>query len=277
MNITKKDYLYLIKKAVREDNLNQGDITSKAIFKDEKAVFKLLSKDNGVLCGAQIFTDVFKFIDNSLKVDFYFNDKDNLKPKQIVARVTGKVSSILKGERIGLNFISHLSGIASKTALFVKESKNKIKILDTRKTLPGYRMLQKYAVYCGGGMNHRIGLYDMVLIKDNHIDASGSITDAINKVRLKWKNKFKIEVETRNLNEVKEALTAQADIIMLDNMDIKTMKQAVKLINGKAKSEVSGNVNLKRIKEITTTGADYVSIGELTHSVKIFDFSLKKE
>jgi len=191
--------------------------------------------------------------------------------------VQGSTLSLLKAERVGLNFISHLSGIATETNLYVKIVADNAKILDTRKTLPGWREIQKYAVKCGGGTNHRMGLYDMIMIKDNHIDAAGGIDKAVKKVRQKWKKQFKVEVETRNLEEVEQAIVAGADIIMLDNMDKNTMSKAVKIINGRAKTEASGNINLNNIVKISQTGVDYISIGALTHSVQAFDFSLKKE
>ncbi|HQJ04947.1 MAG TPA: carboxylating nicotinate-nucleotide diphosphorylase, partial [Spirochaetota bacterium] len=210
-------------------------------------------------------------------VKFYFKDGDALKKGDIVARVKGDIKTALKGERTSLNFISHLSGISSKTNAFVKEAGGFVKILDTRKTIPGLRNLQKYAVKTGGGENHRIGLYDMVLIKDNHIDAAGGVSKAVEKVRARWKNRFKIEVETRNFDEIKEALSCKVDRIMLDNMSIDNMKEAVKIIDKKSEIEISGNMTLEKIKAIREIGIDYISFGELTHTVKVFDFSLKKE
>lgn len=277
MKLKSSDYIPLIKSALNEDLKNTGDITSNAIFKDQEASFVLLSKDNGILCGLDIFSDTFYLTDKKIKLKFYFKDKNFIKYGDIIARINGKVSSILKGERTALNFLSHLSGIATKTNKFVKRVKNKIEILDTRKTIPNMRILQKYAVYCGGGTNHRMGLFDMVLIKDNHIDAAGGITNAVNNVREKWDKKYKIEVETRNLEEVKEALLCKVDRIMLDNMSINEMVKAVKLINNETKIEVSGNINLKNIKKLLKLKIDYISIGELTHSSEAFDFSLKEE
>ncbi|MCK4797672.1 MAG: carboxylating nicotinate-nucleotide diphosphorylase [Spirochaetes bacterium] len=278
MKIKKETYINIIRNSLKEDLQNIGDITSEPIFKEDKnATFVLLSKDYGILCGKDIFCDVFNYIDKKCNVEFYFEDRDVLKKSDIVARVKGRVVSILKGERTALNFISHLSGIATKTSIFVEEANRKIKILDTRKTMPGIRALQKYAVNCGGGYNHRMGLYDMVLIKDNHIDAVGGIANAVAKIRNRWKNKYKIEVETRNLDEVKEALLCNVDRIMLDNMSIDKMKEAVGVINNKVEVEASGNVTFDKIKDIANTGVDFVSIGELTHTVKAFDFSLNKE
>jgi len=278
MRLSKNDYIPLIKRALKEDLDKLGDVTTDSIFTEKESVtFKLLAKDDGILCGAEVFTEVFKIIDKKSDVKFYFKDGDALKKGDIVARVKGDIKTALKGERTSLNFISHLSGISSKTNAFVKEAGGFVKILDTRKTIPGLRNLQKYAVKTGGGANHRIGLYDMVLIKDNHIDASVGVSKVVEKVRALWKNRFKIEVETRNFDEIKEALSCKVDRIMLDNMSIDNMKEAVKIIDKKAEIEISGNMTLEKIKAIREIGVDYISFGELTHTVKVFDFSLKKE
>jgi nicotinate-nucleotide pyrophosphorylase (carboxylating) len=276
--MTKKDYRELIKKALAEDLGKHGDVTSRALFpKNKKAVFVLLSKDEGILCGLDPFTAVFKTLDKKVEVETYFKDGDLIKKGDLVARVRGNLLAMLAGERTGLNLISHLSGIATKTGRFVAAAHGKPAILDTRKTIPGMRMLQKYAVACGGGGNHRLGLFDMVLIKDNHIDATGGIARAVELARRKWKRRFKIEVEARDLEEVSQALAAGADRIMLDNMDDETMRQAVALINGRAESEASGNMSLERIPALAAAGVDFVSFGELTHTVRAFDFSLKQE
>ncbi|MDO9578250.1 MAG: carboxylating nicotinate-nucleotide diphosphorylase [Candidatus Cloacimonadales bacterium] len=270
----KRDWL---KAAFQEDFADPGDVTGEAIFSNETNSFVLISKDDGVLCGIDEFQNVFTAVDSSIKIKSFFADSDLLKKGDVIAEITGMVSAILKAERTALNIISHLSGIASKTAEFVKAADGKSIILDTRKTLPGWRELQKYAVRCGGGQNHRMGLFDMVMIKDNHIDTAGGITQAVQKIRNKWKNRFKIEVETRNLQEVKEVLECGVDRIMLDNMDNETMKTAVEIIAGKAEVEASGNMTLERIPEVAETGVDFISVGELTQSVKAFDFSLKKK
>ena len=266
----------LIEMALYEDLLDIGDITSEAIFKDELYSYKLIAKDNGVLCGIDIFIAVMKYVDNKINIKKFFNDKDTINKGDIIADISGPVISILKGERTALNFISHLSGIATKTAIFVKESNGRATILDTRKTLPGYRELQKYAVLCGGGKNHRMGLYDTILIKDNHSDAAAGITKAVEKVKARWGNKYKIEVETRNIDEVKEAAKCNVDRIMLDNMSNSEMKEAVDYIEGKIETEASGNMNLQRIHDVSLTGVNFISFGELTNSVKAFDFSLKE-
>jgi len=271
-----KNLATLIELALHEDLLDTGDITSEAIFHDEFYSYKLMSKDIGVLCGIDIFIDVMKYVDSRIKIGNHFNDGDSISRGDVIADVSGPVVSILKAERTALNFISHLSAIATKTSIFVKRAEGKVKILDTRKTIPCYRELEKYAVNCGGGENHRMGLYDMVMIKDNHIDAAGGITAAVGRVKAKWGNAYRIEVETRNLDEVKEALNCGADRIMLDNMSDTDMESAVEYIAGRSETEASGNMNLQRIKSVSHTGVDYISFGELTNSVKAFDFSLKE-
>jgi len=266
----------LIKVALSEDLKDREDVTSSAIFQNEKDHFYLFAKDKGILCGIEIFEKVITIIDPSSEIETEICDGDKIEKNAIIAKIFGKVSAILKAERTALNLLSHLSGIASKTGEFVKETNGRSTILDTRKTLPGLRQLQKYAVSCGGGENHRMGLYDMVMIKDNHIDAADGIEKAVKKIRNKWGNKYKIEVETRNIKEVKQALESGVDRIMLDNMNIKTMREAVELINGKIETEASGNMTVERISEVSRTGVDYISVGELTHTVKAFDFSLKR-
>ncbi len=264
----------LIKQALAEDLNKTGDITSQAIFEDKKARYKLISKDRGLLCGQNYFSDVFYLVDKKCIVQFYFEDGEEIDYQDKIATVQGKIKSILTGERVALNFLSHLSGIASKTHLFVKETSGKARIRDTRKTIPGLREAQKYAVKCGGGQNHRMGLFDMVMIKDNHIDGAGSIKNAVAKVRKKWGSKFKIEVETRNLTEVKEAIKGKVDVIMLDNMSLPEMKKAIKIIANQSLTEASGNMTIDRIRKVSEIDLDFISIGALTHSVKAFDFSL---
>ncbi len=272
----KKDITEIIKTALYEDINDREDITGSAIFEDEQDHFYLVSKDKGILCGMDIFEKVFKTVDPSIKIKIKISDGSGIEKNMIIAQIFGNVAAVLQAERTALNFLSHLSGIASKTDAFVREAAGRSKILDTRKTLPGLRELQKYAVRCGGGENHRMGLWDMVMIKDNHIDAAGGIAKAVQKVRKRWNNKYKIEVEARDLDEVKEALNCSVDRIMMDNMSIETMQKAVEYINGKTETEASGNMILERIFEVAQTGVDYISVGELTHSVKVFDFSLKR-
>lgn len=266
----------LIEFALDEDLAHEGDVTSKAIFSDEVQKFQLISKDEGVFCGKEVIEKVLYRIDPSVKVEIFFEDGDSLKKGEIVAQLEGAVLNILQAERTMINFIGFLSGIASQTALLVKKASGKVRILDTRKTLPAYRLLSKYAVLCGGGENHRIGLYDMVMIKDNHIDAAGGITKAVEQVRALWKNQYKIEVETRNQAEVQEALNCHVDRIMLDNMSDEEMKKASDFIAKKAEVEASGNMNADRLLAVKESGVDFISFGSITHSVKSFDFSLKQ-
>ena len=208
----------LIDLALEEDLQDAGDITSEAIFGGQEHDFRLISKDNGILCGIGVFSRVMKRIDEDIRVSFHFSDGDPVVRGDLIAKVSGRVMSILKAERTALNFLSILSAVATRTSEFVKEAKGRLVILDTRKTIPGLRLLQKYAVRCGGGSNHRMGLYDMVMIKDNHIDAAGGITPAVRSVRDRWGKRFMIEVEERNIDEVNEALSCGVDRIMLDNM-----------------------------------------------------------
>ena len=266
----------LIEMAFNEDLLDKGDVTSEAIFSDEIYSFKLVAKEDGVLCGISVFSGVMDIADSTIKITEHFKDRDSISKGDIIADISGPVISILKAERTALNFLSHLSAIATKTSRFVDAAGGKVRILDTRKTIPGYRELQKYAVRCGGGENHRMGLHDMVMIKDNHTDAAGGITNAVKRIREKWGNRFSVEVETRNIKEVEEALEAGADRIMLDNMSNEEMKEAVDFIAGRAETEASGNMTLERIKGVAETGVDYISFGELTNSIKAFDFSLKE-
>lgn len=269
----------LIVRALRED-VGKGDITTQAtIDKSKKAIAKFLIKDNGIIAGIQIAKTVFKTVDPKIKFEILIKDSSKVKYGDVVAIASGKAQSLLTAERTALNFLQRISGIATYANLFSQKIKHtKTVIIDTRKTVPGLRTLDKMAVALGGCKNHRIGLYDMFLIKDNHIEVAGSITKAVDacvNYQKKHHTKFKIEVETKNLNEVKEALNTKADIIMLDNFTINNMKKAVKLIDGKCKTEASGGVNLNTVKKIAETGVDYISVGALTHSVKALDISLE--
>lgn len=275
MNKIHKNISKLISSALSED-IKNGDITTKAtISKSKKAVGKFLVKADGIIAGLEIAKLVFKQVDPKIKFEIKINDGSKVKYGDIAAIVSGKAQSLLTAERTALNFLQRMSGIATSANLYSEKIKHtKAKIIDTRKTVPGLRTLDKLAVKLGGCANHRIGLYDMFLIKDNHIEVAGSITKAV-EACVKYNKKFKIEVETKNLKEVKEALTTKADIIMLDNFEIEEMKKAVELIDGKCKVEASGGVNLETVKAIAETGVDYISVGALTHSVKALDISLE--
>ena len=271
--------LKIIKSALKED-IRDGDITTHAtISSKKKAIGELLVKDEGIVAGLEIAKAVFNTLDSKIKFDIKIKDGSKVKKGDVVAEVSGKASSLLTAERTALNFLQRMSGIATSANNYLKKIEpTKTKIIDTRKTVPGLRVLDKMAVKIGGCNNHRFGLYDMFLIKDNHIEVAGSITKAVEsciRYNRKHNKKFKIEVETKNLNEVKETLKTKADIIMIDNFDLMEMKKAVQIINGKCKIEASGGVNLDTVKQIAETGVDYISVGALTHSVKALDISFE--
>lgn len=269
----------IINTALTED-IGKGDITSLAtIKKNQAAIGKFLVKDNGIIAGLSIAKQVMRSLDKKLKFKILIEDGSEVKSGDIVAEVFGNARAILSAERTALNFLQRMSGIATAANAYAKAvAHTKAKVIDTRKTAPGLRLIDKMAVKIGGCDNHRIGLFDMFLIKDNHIEVSGSITKAVEscqKFMQKQKKKHLIEVETKNLDEVQEALKCNVDIIMLDNFNIDEMKKAVELINGKCKVEASGGVNLNTIKSIAETGVDYISVGGLTHSVRALDISLE--
>ncbi|MCP2606491.1 carboxylating nicotinate-nucleotide diphosphorylase, partial [Candidatus Aminicenantes bacterium AC-708-I09] len=246
------------------------------IPEDSVSKAQILAKEEGVLAGLDVALMVFQHIDPSIYFDKKFKDGDKFKEGDVLAILEGKTISILKGERIALNFLQRLSGIATLTNKFVEAVKGyNVKILDTRKTTPCLRKLEKYAVRKGGGENHRMSLSDMVLIKDNHLVVVGSIREAVERAREKVGDRLKIEVEVKNIEELKEAIEAGADIVMLDNMDISEIKKAVKIAKDEVFLEVSGKVTLDNVKKIAKTGIDFISIGMLTHSYKSIDISLE--
>ena len=274
----------LIEKALSED-LGNGDVTTDAIVPPEiVSTAFLFNKTSGVLAGIDVAKKVFYRFDPKLEFNEYCRDGDQINNGQKIAEITGSVASILNGERTALNFLGRMSGIATQTAGFVKIIEGcHAKILDTRKTIPTMRHLDKYAVRVGGGSNHRFGLFDMVLIKDNHIAVAGGIRIAVDEVvsSLKNKDQMKIEVECKTYEEVLEAVYTQVDIIMLDNMEILEIEKSIEAIrevsaanNKTIRIEVSGNINADNIKDIAETGVDYISIGSLTHSVVSHDFTL---
>ncbi len=266
----------LIKNAIKED-INYIDVATDYLLpEDEVSEAIFVAKADGVLCGIDVAMRVFQLLDDSFSCTVYKKDGDEIKKGDLIAELKGKTVRLLKGERTALNLIQHMSGIATLTNACVKEAEGtNATIADTRKTLPGLRSLQKYAVTCGGGRNHRYNLSDCAMLKDNHIDAKGGITPAVNALREKIGHTVKIEVETRTLDEVKEALDAGADIIMLDNMDNDTMAKAVEIVGGKALLEASGNLTTERIRSVAALGVDILSIGALTHSVEAFDISMR--
>ncbi len=266
---------YLIGQALKED-IGTGDVTTNALIPDALvSTATMVAKANGIIAGMEIAEAVFKFLSPQITWRPLVKDGDRIEKGDLLVEMSGPFRALLSGERLALNFLQRMSGIATLTGLFVAEVADYgTKILDTRKTAPGLRLLDKYAVKAGGGENHRIGLYDMVLIKDNHIKVAGGIKKAVEQIRIQIPSGMKIEVETTSIAEVKEALEMKVDIIMLDNMSNETMKTCVQLINHQAKVEASGNMNLERVKEVAATGVDYISIGALTHSAIALDISM---
>ena len=264
----------LVKKTLKED-IENGDITTRNIFsKDKLAIAEITSREPMILCGLDIFQSVFKYLNPDVK--FFsknYKDGDEVSIEEVIIKVECDVISLLEGERSALNILQWLSGISTLTNKYVKKAEP-IKILDTRKTTPGLRVFEKYAVMCGGGNNHRFGLYDQVLIKDNHIELAGSITMAVNLIKETIGKDNIIEVEVKTIEEVEEALNNNVDIIMLDNMDVTIMKQAIKKINGRAKIEISGGITYEKLGELSNIGADFISIGALTHSAAAIDISM---
>lgn len=266
----------IIKNAIKEDINYLDQASAFVIDEDNETTARFVAKADGVLCGIEIALRVFELLDSSCTFSVYKKDGDEIKKGDLIARIHGKTTYLLQGERTALNLLQHLSGVATQTNAAVKavEGTN-VSIADTRKTLPGLRALQKYAVVCGGGKNHRFNLSDAAMLKDNHIDAGGGILATVSKLRSKIGHTVKIEVETRNFEEVKLAVEAGADIIMLDNMTAEEMKQAVEYINGRALTEASGNITLENIKEKALSGIDIISMGSLTHSVTAMDISMQ--
>jgi len=265
----------IIKNALIED-IPSEDITTNSII-DGKSIstVELLCKEEGIIAGLEVFKRVFDILGN-VEVELYKCDGDKVYSKDKVAFLKGNTRNLLIGERIALNLLQRMSGIATLTNKFVKEiNHTNAKLLDTRKTTPNLRILEKYSVKVGGGCNHRFNLSDGVMLKDNHISAAGGIKNAVELVRKNSSFVRKIEVETENLEMVKEALDEKVDIIMLDNMSLDVAKEAVEIINKRALTEFSGNVELNNIKEIADIGVDYISVGALTHSAKILDLSMK--
>lgn len=266
----------LLMSALRED-ITSEDITTNAIIREEKlGQVQLICKEDGVLAGLDVYKRVFELIDDEAVLETSFKDGDEVHNGDVIAVLKADVRAILSGERVALNYLQRMSGVATHTRKIVKllEGSN-ITLLDTRKTTPNNRIFEKYAVKVGGGSNHRYNLSDGILIKDNHIDAAGSITEAVRLAREYAPFVRKIEVEVENMDMLKEALEAGADIIMLDNMSVDEMKEAVKIIDGRAQTECSGNVTKEKVKDLKDVGVDFVSCGALTHSSPVLDYSMK--
>ena len=265
----------LLELAIEED-IASGDITTDAIVpKQTWAGADLTAKSDGVISGLAVARRVYERLDNDIAWQPFVEDGTAVKKGKVILHIEGNYRTLLLGERLSLNILQRMSGIATATAACVKElAGTHTQLLDTRKTAPGLRVLDKMAVHHGGGMNHRMGLYDMVLLKDNHIKIAGGIPNAVKAVRANLPVSIKLEVETTNLEEVQQALECGADMIMLDNMDNETMAEAVRVIGGRAKTEASGNMTIARLKEVAATGVDYISMGALTHSVTAMDISM---
>ena len=266
----------LILMALKED-ISSEDVSTNAVMPEAKqGEVDLICKEDGIICGMSVYERVFTLLDGDTVVETYVKDGDSVKKGQLMAKVKGDIRVLLSGERVALNYLQRMSGIATYTNQVAKLLEgSKTVLLDTRKTTPNMRIYEKYAVKCGGGQNHRYNLSDGVLLKDNHIGAAGSIAKAIEMAKNYAPFVRKIEIETETLEQVKEAADAGADIIMLDNMDVATMREAVKIIDGRAKTECSGNVTKENISNIIDSGVDYVSSGALTHSAPILDISMK--
>ena len=278
--ITKKYLKTFIANALKED-LGDGDHSSMAVIpKSSLSTVKMLIKDDGIIAGINLSIEIFNYLDPSVKIEAYKKDGEKIDKGDVIMLVSGNTQSLLSAERLVLNCVQRMSGIATHTHRLVQLLKGtKAQLLDTRKTTPNFRIIEKWAVAIGGGTNHRLGLYDKIMLKDNHVDFAGGIEKAIKATRkyLDKENKeLEIEIETRSLDEVKEVLnTGGVDIIMLDNMMPSTMQEAVKLIDGKYKVEASGGITEKNFREVAECGVDYISVGALTHSVKSLDISLK--
>jgi nicotinate-nucleotide pyrophosphorylase (carboxylating) len=274
--MAKLEYDAIIRAALRED-MPRGDVTSESVIPEgavSEAMF--LAKEGGVLAGLPVARRVLEIVDPDIDFHGKVQDGQEIRRDDILARLKGSAVSLLKGERTALNFLQRLSGIATATRRFVEAvGGTKARILDTRKTTPGLRLLEKYAVRMGGGMNHRLSLSDMVLIKDNHIRHVGSIAEAVQRARAKAPAGMKVEVEVTKLDEARQALAAGADIVMLDNMLLDEMKMVVELCAGRVPLEVSGNMTLERVREAAEIGVDFISVGALTHSARALDISLE--
>lgn len=268
----------LIEMALAEDLGDAGDLTSRATLPESlRLKGRIVAKADGIIAGLPLVEMVYQKVDSTVLVHPCVQDGGQVVRGTLVCEIEGKGQSLLTGERVALNFLQRLSGIATLTHQFVKAAQGtRTKILDTRKTTPGWRSLEKYAVRIGGGQNHRIGLYDMVMIKDNHIDGAGSITKAVEAVRSYVPAAhIPIEVEVRNLDELREVLPLKVDRVLLDNMSDEQMREAVQITNGQVPLEASGNMNLQRVAAVAATGVDYISVGALTHSAPALDLSMK--
>ena len=278
INAWDKNIDHLIEIALQED-IGTGDITTENLIDSEiRGRGILIAREPLVIAGIDVAQRVFEILDTEIKTESSFNDGELLVDQEVILSVEGPLRTLLVGERTALNFLQRLSGIATHVRSCLKELENKdVRLVDTRKTAPGWRVLEKYAVRVGGAKNHRMGLFDGILIKDNHIEVCGGIKKAVNRIRNSISHLLKIEIEASNLSQVNEALDAGVDVIMLDNMDIPQIREAVKIINGKAKVEVSGGVTKENLIGLANTGVDIISSGALTHSARCVDISMRIE
>lgn len=272
--------LFTLREQIRRwlaEDLGHGDITTSLVVNpNARGTSEIVAREHGLLCGLPVARMVFEELDPALHLEPCVAEGATIEPGQTVARLAGRLGSILSGERLALNLLQRLSGVATATRAFVEAVEGTgVAILDTRKTTPGLRALEKYAVRVGGGRNHRFGLFDGILIKDNHIRAAGGVAEAVRRARARAPHSLAIEVEVTTLEELEEALAAGADWILLDNMDLETIREAVQRTTGRAKLEASGGVTLERVRAIAETGVDAVSVGALTHSVRALDLSLE--
>lgn len=260
-----------------EEDVGDGDITAELIPKKKYTTAEVICRENGVICGKDWFNEVFRQVNSSITIHWKKSDGDNITAGEVLCELSGSARSLLTGERTALNFLQTLSGTSTLTNEYVraiKDPESATRILDTRKTIPGFRLGQKYAVHCGGGVNHRMGLYDMVLIKENHILAAGSLRKAVEQAR-EYAPGFEIEVEVENIIELKQALQCEVTRILLDNMDIPTLERAVEITDGRAQLEASGNVTLDNVNEIAETGVHFISVGAITKHVRAIDLSMR--
>lgn len=274
-----KEIDHLIQLALKEDLNELGDVTSNLLLtSSDKGKAIIIAKQKGIIAGLPVVNQVFDKVDSRIKISNVVEEGASVNVSDIIAKINGPLRGILTAERTALNFLQRLSGIATRTSQFVEKVKGtSAKILDTRKTTPGLRVLEKYAVQVGGGANHRMGLFDMILIKENHIRAAGSLSEAVKRIKenmLEQNVNLKIEVEARTLDDIKEALKIKVDRIMLDNMTVSQIQEAVNLVAARVELEASGGVTLENVREIAETGVDFISVGALTHSATALDLSL---
>jgi len=261
--------------AALEEDIGDGDVTAASFSNNEMATAKVICREDAVLCGQKWFELAIHKLDADVNIDWKLNDGDDMEKDITACTLTGSAQAILTGERTALNFLQTLSGTATTTKIYVDRiSGTGAQILDTRKTLPGMRYGQKYAVRCGGGKNHRMGLYDAILIKENHIATAGSVSKAVNEAKQKYPA-LNLEVEVENSNQLKEALQTKADVILLDNFSLSELEAAVTITDGKKKLEASGNMTLENIREVAKTGVDFISIGAITKHIRAIDFSMR--